>query len=155
MIQLTVRVPASDALKRIEAFGKEWRESKIPADLRKLGVLGSATRVRAADFTMSIQAMQRSPNLVLRGIVSATADGGSRVTGHLELSPLNRAIGALGVVVVALLFGQSHGLVAGLVSGCAIAGIVGGMTAMGRSLAEPRFQKLLECALADIDVAAI
>jgi hypothetical protein len=155
MIELTIRIPASDALRRIEAFGKDWRESKMPADLRKLGVLGSATQVRAADFTMSIQAMHRSPNFILRGGVSAAADGASRVTGHLELSPLNRAVGALGVVVVALVIGQSYGFATGIVSGCVIAGILGGMTAMGRSLAEPRFQKILECALAEIDVVAI
>lgn len=155
MIELTVRSSAFDTLKGIETFGKEWRESNIPADLRRLGVLGAATQVRATGFTMSMRAMQRSPNFLLFGVVRGTPDGGSRITAHLELSSFNRAIGGLGVVVVAWIIGQSNGLVAGLVSGCVIAGIVGGMTAVGRSLAQARFEKLLECALAGIGAAAI
>jgi hypothetical protein len=135
---------------RLERFGKEWRESKIPADLRQLGVLGSTTEIHGTDFTMTMQAMQRSPNFVLHGFVNAAGGVESQVTAHLELSAFNRAVGAIGVVVVALLIGRSNGLLAGLVSGGAIAGVVVGMTALGRSLAESRFRQLLECALADL-----
>ncbi|MEO6210154.1 MAG: hypothetical protein ABIQ10_08535 [Gemmatimonadaceae bacterium] len=100
-------------LEAIRDDGREWRESVIPADLRKNGVLKVDVRIRGSDVRMRYEWGIGAPSfdtLELRGTVSTGANGGSLVLARSgRNSGLAGSIATLLVISVLLWFRESKG----------------------------------------------
>ena len=77
LIMVSPLQPA-DALARLSAYGKEWRESKIPGSLRSIGIHTCRIVVENDRFRLHLNRLNREPSFVWNGRVSA-ANGGSRI----------------------------------------------------------------------------
>src|SRR5689334_19377323 len=98
MIRLSFPIPPSETLRRIDAFGREWRESKMPPDLRLRGFTGARTTVDGASFTLSLQPAQRNATFIVRGAVTSEGDQ-SLVTAEVHEAKWSKRL-ALGWILV-------------------------------------------------------
>lgn len=144
MIDLQLPDPPREVLRRLGEFGADWHESKIPAELRDAGILGAAVEIQGPQFTMTVRAARRSPNLQLNGVVSATAGGGSRVTGALQLSTANQVLRVGGICVIGGLVWWSFGLLMALIASILLVAAFAGLSTVGGALGEREYQTLLD-----------
>ena len=150
MIALQSPNPPREVLRRLEDFGADWRESKLPADLRRAGVLGASVAVDAGQFRMRIQAARRSPEWRLHGVVTAAPNGGSDIYGRLELSSVNRVMMVGIVLIIGTSVWYAEGSVAGVIALGAVTAAIAGLNRVGRTLGEREYRALLEQAVAGI-----
>ena len=144
MIEIKLSNPPSEVLQRLEKFGADWRESKIPAELRRAGVLGATVAVNADTFRMRIQAARRSPEFYLDGEVVATPNGGSQIRGNLDLSSVNRAMMGGAVLVIGASVWHSAGSVAAVITIAVMSAAIARLNRMGRTASEREYHTLLE-----------
>ena len=75
-----------EVLDAIKANGREWRESAVPPELRREGVLQVEVRVRPPAFTMnyvrSRYPAEGGAGVQLRGRVTADSSGGSLIVAE-------------------------------------------------------------------------
>lgn len=77
-IDISSRISPEELISRIDAFIKEWRDSKIPGELRKHGVLWCDGFTKGRSFVLRIQNTQSRFGLDCTGTVLSTA-AGSRI----------------------------------------------------------------------------
>jgi hypothetical protein len=77
-IDISSRLSPVELTKRIDAFIKEWRDSKIPGELRKRGVWWCGGRTNGRSFVLSLQNPQVGFALDCTGTVLPT-EVGSRI----------------------------------------------------------------------------
>src|SRR5687767_9125237 len=95
-------VDAATVLGAIRTEAGSWRESQVPADLRRGGAFGVQVSVTGSRFVISLEDAGRDPpasEFLLRGEVTALPDGGSRV----RATPEYRSREWIGLVLVAAL----------------------------------------------------
>lgn len=73
-IRIEVALPAAQVLEQLAHYGKDWHESRLPAEARGVG-LG----LRVQDTSVELQLYYRGSDVVWRGSVSQ-AGGGSLIT---------------------------------------------------------------------------
>lgn len=81
-LDLTTSADAEIVLGAIRTEAGYWRESQLPADLRRMGAFGVQVRVTGHHFVLSLEDASRDPpasEFLLRGEVTALPGGGSRV----------------------------------------------------------------------------
>ena len=152
MIRLTIPVPPSQVLNRLNAFGHEWRESKMPPELRRHGFTGARATIDGTSFTLSMQpAALRNGTFIVRGAVTPQ-DSGSVLTAEVEEAKWSKRLGWGWVLLLAtflvVIAGWQTGdagyailSIAALLFGRVL--ILEGM----RSRAEARFRLVLEHAV--------
>jgi len=79
-----------DVLDRLDAFAKDWRESKLPPEVRSAGVHSCRLVVTRPGFRLSLEPQGGGPQLVWVGLVAA-ADASGRIDVRSELSKGSRA----------------------------------------------------------------
>ena len=144
MIDLQLPYPPAEMLRRLAEFGADWRESKIPTELRQAGILGAGVQIRDDQFTMTIRAARRSPNLELHGVVAANPDGGSRVSGAVQLSTANQVMRAAFVVIIGALVWGSSGFLTAALASIALIAVIAGLSAAGGRFSEREYRTLPE-----------
>lgn len=102
MIRFTIPVPPAQVLDRLNAFSHEWRESKMPPELRRRGFTGARATIDGAAFTLSMQpADLRNGAFVVRGAVTAE-DSGSVLTAEVEETKWSKRLGWGWVLLLAI-----------------------------------------------------
>jgi hypothetical protein len=132
---ITIVSPLSlrDLLSRLAAFGKEWRESKLPESVRKAGYFGCEITVEGATFTLSLEPQGRGPLLVWRGIALSreAPEPGSEVRLRWELTPMT--IASYGIAVPFLAWvAWNDSLVGALFLGAGVL-VISGLSAQWRA----------------------
>ena len=74
-IHLTAPLPPDTVMHRLEAFGRDWRESKMPPELRHTLAFGASVRVTGRDFVLRPTSGQWLGGLCLLGQVAPASDG--------------------------------------------------------------------------------
>lgn len=95
-LEIDLPRPPAELLSALAAFGKEWRESKMPPEVREAGTYGCRVIVSGSSFALTFEPQGRGPQLEWHGTVSPVANGaGSRISlsaGHTRLSKASYAI---------------------------------------------------------------
>ena len=100
-VSITIADPPEAALKRLEAFGREWRESKLPDDLRKRGYTTSAVSRRGDSVVLTLGPIGRGPAYVLAGRLVASGSG-SLLNGQVREARWSHIIVSAFLVLAAL-----------------------------------------------------
>jgi hypothetical protein len=85
-IEISSHLSPDELTNRIEAFIKEWRDSKIPVELRKRGVWWCGGRTNGRSFVLSLQNPQIGFALNCTGTVLPTQLG-SRIVATTITAP--------------------------------------------------------------------
>jgi hypothetical protein len=92
-LQIDLPRPPADLLSALAAFGNEWRESKMPTEVRAGGTYGCHIAVSGSTFVLSLEPQGNGPQLAWHGIVRPLPNGaGSQVSlsvGHTTLSKIS------------------------------------------------------------------
>ena len=161
MIRLTFSVPASEVLHRIEVFGHEWRESKMPLELRKLGLTGARATVDGHSFVFSLHpADRRNGAFIVRGDVTSEASA-SVVTAKVEEAKWSKRLGwgwaiVASIILVTITLSDTRISDAGYVLLPITALFLGRVIVVQalRTRAESHFRSLLEHAVLTFDPKA-
>ena len=101
MIAINVSMSPDEVLRRLCAFGDEWRESKMPMVMRQQGFSGAKAQTQGPSFVLSMRPLRNGMNLVLRGTVVPHADG-TMLRATVEEARWSRNV-ASGVTLAGLL----------------------------------------------------
>lgn len=93
-----------EVLARLTTYGKEWRESKIPAGLRAAGIHRCQIAVENDRFRLHFNPQGRQPGLVWIGRVSAS-DEGSRIDALWVPTRWSRASNLFALAFLTVLWG--------------------------------------------------
>lgn len=107
-MQLVIPQAPEELLQHLLDFGKEWRESKLPASLRADSVFGATVTKSPNGFRMTLEHGRREPHFELHAvIVPSGAD--TIVQGHVTLVWWNRVwVGVIAIAIVALFAASSY-----------------------------------------------
>ena len=150
-IDIESRLSPEDLTNRIGAFAKEWRESKIPSELRRKGVLGCEGSTHGRSFVLRLQSSRNDWGLDCTGTV-LSSEVGSRVLAKTittrEILKLALAV-VLGSALMSLVwtvrsFAWSAFLTMTLQIAFFLAGAVFIRLALSRRLYESEYRTILE-----------
>jgi hypothetical protein len=89
-LEITSRLSRPAVMERLAAFGKEWRESKLPESIRRRGIFGCAITVSGDTFDLKLEPQGRGPYLAWHGtVVSGQADHGATIRVSWKLTTIN------------------------------------------------------------------
>jgi hypothetical protein len=60
-IEIESPYPIEDTVERLLAFGREWRESKIPPEVRRRGVFGCTVMIKGNDLYVDLVPRRQEP----------------------------------------------------------------------------------------------
>ena len=121
-LEITSALPQAVVLQRLAAFGKDWRESKLPESVRRRGTFGCAIVVSGETFKLELEPQRRGPNLVWQGtVVPRGDDRGSSIRVRWRLTRFNLLSYALFLLVLLWVF-WLHGLALTLILGPILVG---------------------------------
>ena len=89
-LEITSRLSRPAVIERLTAFGKDWRESKLPESIRRRGIFGCAITVSGDTFDLKLEPQGRGPILAWHGtIVSERCDHGVSIRLSWKLTTIN------------------------------------------------------------------
>jgi hypothetical protein len=142
-VDLTLPVAPALLAERLDAFGREWRESKLPASLRAAGFY-TCTVDRTGDvLLLKLGPQGRGPQIAGEVQIRPTAaSGASQVHVTLRQTTASRAGAVVGIACAAAWAGSAIYLGSGLFGLSGVALMVGFLALMTRSRARDQAERL-------------
>ena len=87
-IEIASPLPAAEVLRRLDAFGKDWRESRLPQAARSATVYACEVVITGSEFFVRLRSNKRGRAIVWRGVVRTGVGEGSQLSATWQFAPI-------------------------------------------------------------------